>query len=205
MVIGLLGAAPATQPMPEGALIETIVLVRHGEKIEEGSGQLSPQGFNRAIALSDVLLKKFGKPTSIFAPDPSETHKEKTGDENYVRPLATIEPTAIKLGLPVKTPCGYRESDKLAAELCKPQYAAGTIFIAWEHKQIPEIAMDVIKHFDGDPTLVPTWDKTDFDSIYVVKIDQSNGHPAQHPTVMFVHDHEGLDDQSTEMPKPAAR
>jgi hypothetical protein len=49
---------------------------------------------------------------------------------------------------------------------------------------------------------VPAWPKTDFDSIYIVKIDRTS---AGHPTVTFTHEHEGLDGQSTEMPRPAAK
>ena len=50
--------------------METVVILRHGEKPEGGLGQLAPQGFNRALALSVVLPQKFGKPDYLFAPDP---------------------------------------------------------------------------------------------------------------------------------------
>ena len=43
---------------------QTIVLLRHGEKPSAGLGQLTCQGLNRSLALPDVLLAKFGKPTS---------------------------------------------------------------------------------------------------------------------------------------------
>jgi hypothetical protein len=36
----------------------TIVIVRHGEKPPAGLGQLSCQGLNRALALSQVLFEK---------------------------------------------------------------------------------------------------------------------------------------------------
>jgi hypothetical protein len=41
--------------------VETIVLLRHGEKPEGGLGQLNCQGFNRALALPQVIAKEFGK------------------------------------------------------------------------------------------------------------------------------------------------
>ena len=41
---------------------QTIVFFRHGEKPSAGLGQLTCQGLNRALALPDVLIGKFGKP-----------------------------------------------------------------------------------------------------------------------------------------------
>jgi hypothetical protein len=41
---------------------QTIVFIRHGEKPSGGYGQITCQGLNRALALPDVLLAKYGKP-----------------------------------------------------------------------------------------------------------------------------------------------
>lgn len=57
--------------MPQGK-VETIVCIRHGEKPLLGLGQLTPRGLNRGLALPEVLLTKFGKPSFIFAPDPNK-------------------------------------------------------------------------------------------------------------------------------------
>src|SRR5256885_12023629 len=86
---------------------ETIVFFRHGEKPSGGYGQLTCQGFNRAIALHDVLVSRFGKPTYLFAPSPTPKMADPAGSYYYVRPLATIEPMAIRLGLPVNAHYGY--------------------------------------------------------------------------------------------------
>jgi hypothetical protein len=75
--------------------VETIVLVRHGEKPDKGLGQLDCQGLNRALALTPVIAKTFGRPSAIFAPDPSRQKQDDGAPYDYVRPLATIEPTAI--------------------------------------------------------------------------------------------------------------
>ena len=77
------------------------VLVRHGEKPDKGLGQLDCQGLNRALALPPVIAKTFGRPSAIFAPDPSRQKQDDGVSYDYVRPLATIEPTAIFFGLPV--------------------------------------------------------------------------------------------------------
>ena len=38
---------------------QTLVFIRHGEKPDEGLGQLSCQGLNRALALPPVIAKVF--------------------------------------------------------------------------------------------------------------------------------------------------
>src|SRR4051794_31505509 len=53
---------PTTRPAPQGEAVETVVFLRHGEKPPGGLGQISPQGLNRALALSEVLPKMYGKP-----------------------------------------------------------------------------------------------------------------------------------------------
>src|SRR4051812_22553891 len=50
---------------------ETIVFFRHGEKPSGGYGQLTCQGFNRALALPHVLTGKFGTPDVLYAPSPA--------------------------------------------------------------------------------------------------------------------------------------
>jgi len=47
-------------------MTETIIVVRHGEKPPKGLGQLKCRGLNRALALPDVLISKFGQPNYIF-------------------------------------------------------------------------------------------------------------------------------------------
>jgi hypothetical protein len=181
---------------------ETIVFLRHGEKPRHGLGQITPQGLNRAIALSTMLPEKFGKPDFIFAPDPSQKVEHEDGSQFYVRPLATIEPTAIALGMPVQTPFGYRQIDQLNEELTKPKYANALIFVAWEHGREAEAAANLVEMFGGNRSDVPPWPGDDYDSLYVVKIMRVLDKP---PTVTFTHEHEGLDGESKEMPAPAGR
>src|ERR1017187_4021210 len=84
--------------------IETIVCIRHGEKTPTELGQLSVRGLNRSLALPEILLSKFGTPEFIFAPDPTKEIQSQGGQPPCsIRPLATIEPTAIRCQLPVNT------------------------------------------------------------------------------------------------------
>ena len=134
---------------------QTIVLIRHGEKPPGGLGQLNCQGLNRALALPAVIRKQFGKPAAIFAPNPSEQKKDDGTLYDYVRPLATIEPTAIAFGLPIHSGIGQARIDDLRAQLDAPVYHDSFVLVAWEHWQIVQVARALMKHHGGDPSAVP--------------------------------------------------
>src|SRR5271163_3917319 len=104
LAVGLCGPASAVP-----STTETIVLVRHGEKPALGLGQLDCQGLNRALALPAVIARDFGKPVAIFAPDPAEKKDDLGLPYDYVRPLATIEPTAIAFGMPIDADIGVSD------------------------------------------------------------------------------------------------
>src|SRR6266851_2438684 len=92
-------AQTSSIPKPtDSTQVETIVCIRHGEKPPGALGQLTCRGLNRALALPAVLLAKYGSPQFIFAPNPTEKVDQKEHLEGYfyVRPIATIEPTAIR-------------------------------------------------------------------------------------------------------------
>jgi len=180
---------------------ETIVLVRHGEKPADGLGQLNCQGLNRALALPAVIGKLFGRPDAVFAPDPAQSKEDYGHLYNYVRPLATIEPTAIAFGLPVDASTGVADLDSLRYKLASPVYRNALVVVAWEHAAIPKLARLLVADHGGDPTIVPDWQADDFDSIYVVKLTQTEAGT----TVTFDQRHEGLDGQPTVCPDPAPR
>jgi hypothetical protein len=175
--------------------VETVVLVRHGEKPDKGLGQLNCKGLNRALALPPVIAKVFGKPDAIFAPNPSEQKMDAGEPYDYVRPLATIEPTAISFGLPVHASLGVSDTDGLRATLEQPLYRRALILVAWEHQRIETIARGVLADY-GDQALVPRWDGNDFDSIYVVTITNAGANTK----ATFVVKHEGLDGQPNACP-----
>lgn len=149
---------------------ETIVMIRHGEKPSQGLGQLSCKGLNRALALPRVLESKFGRPAQIYAPNPGVQKYDRGVSYNYIRPLITIEPTAIKLGLPVNTIYGFDDTAGLEKALGAPDLQDKVVFVAWEHKLLEVIAKDILKAHGGDAALVPHWDDSDFDSIFVLKL-----------------------------------
>src|ERR1700693_4016642 len=160
-------AVPAAPPTS----VETIVFLRHGENPEKEIGQLNCQGLNRALALPRVLASKFGRPDYIFAPAASRLSTIEGGvGDNYLRPLATIEPTAIELGMPVNTDFVYSDINALRSELTTQKYQNALIFVAWEHHQLENVVKQLVDEYQGNPDDVPHWKGKDFDSLYVVRI-----------------------------------
>jgi hypothetical protein len=151
---------------------------------------------NRALALPPVLLKAFGKPAAIFAPSPAEQKTDNGILYNYIRPLATIEPTAIAFGMPVHTDIGQSHIDALRRQLDLPIYYDAYVLVAWEHWQIVRLARALLQEHGGDPNTVPEWEGGDFDSIYLLTIRRSEAAT----TAGFELRREGLDGQPAVCP-----
>ncbi|MFT4433952.1 histidine phosphatase family protein [Caballeronia sp. 15715] len=193
LAITVLGSIPvraASDP------VETIIMVRHGEKPADGLGQLSCQGLNRALALPRVIESRYGKPDLIFAPDPAKQKNDSGTKYDYVRPLATIEPTAIYFGLPVNASIGFSRTDDLHAILLAPQYKSSLIVVAWEHKIIEALARKMVSDAGGDAASVPHWASADYDSIYVLRITRTD----DKINAAFSVEHEGLNHRSVTCP-----
>lgn len=176
----ILGGLAALLLLSQNALAqETLIFVRHGEKPANDSGQLTCKGLNRALALPDVLLDRYGKPDFIFAAGPKEN---KTGSS--LRALSTIMPTAVRVGLPIGIQFHADDIAGLQQELLSDKYQNSRIFIAWEHKNLDKAVKNIVAARGGDANLVPEWPGSDFDSIFVVTLDQGK--------VSFRQEREGL-------------
>jgi hypothetical protein len=174
---------------------QTIVFFRHGEKPANGYGQLTCQGLNRALALPHVLSGMFGKPSYLYAPNPAVKVTDPAGSFYYVRPLATIEPTAIRLVMPVNTKYGYNDVASMQASLINAAKANTTTFVAWEHAYLVKIVQGIMNSYGGGVT-VPAWISGDYDSLYVVTVNYSTGTP----NAQFHKRVEGLNGQPTACP-----
>jgi hypothetical protein len=174
---------------------QTIVFFRHGEKPSGGLGQLTCQGLNRALALPDVLLGKFGRPHYLYAPNPATKISDPAGSFYYVRPLATIEPVAIRASRSVNTRYGYNDITGLRQILVTASKANTTIFVSWEHAYLVRIVQSIINAY-GNGSTVPAWTSGDYDSLYIVRITYGNG------TIdaEFERDREGLNGLPTTCP-----
>ncbi len=164
----LLGGLAAFLLFSQNALAqETLIFVRHGEKPANSSGQLTCKGLNRALALPDVLLSRYGKPDFIFAAGPKEN---KTGSS--LRALSTIMPTAVRVGLPIGIQFHADDIAGLQQELLSDKYQNSRIFIAWEHKNLDKAVKNIVAARGGDANSVLKWPGSDFDSVFVVTLDQ---------------------------------
>jgi hypothetical protein len=181
-MLAILPASVAQTPPANG---ETIVLLRHGEKPLGGLGQLTCKGLNRALALPSLLIERYGKPDAIYAPNPSMQVNDGKAlpTYSYVRPLATIEPTAIRLAMPVNTQIGFLQIARLQKTLLQPAYAHSLIFVAWEHEMLRDFAVQMLKSYGSNPTQVPDWPNSDYETIYVFHIIRSGHNSPPHATL----------------------
>jgi len=175
---------------------QTIVFFRHAEKPAAGLGQLTCQGLNRALQLPDVLFARFGKPDWAYAPNPTMKIDDAGGSYYYVRPLTTLEPTAIRAGLSVNTKFGFSEISGLQSLLITPSKADSTIFVAWEHENLVKVVQSIMNAY-GRGVKVPAWVTGDFDSLYIVHVNYGSGGSI---SARFEHEFQGLNSQSTSCP-----
>lgn len=166
---------------------QTIVFVRHGEKPNNDSGQLTCKGFNRSLALPDVLISQFGKPDALFASAPKQN---KLGSS--LRAVQTITPTAIRESLPIHLNYHAKQTKELQKALLSSEYENTVIFIAWEHDNLVKAAKSIIKSEGGNPDVIPKWQSSDFDSIYVLRINRDNNSKI----ITFEHNQQGLNNVS---------
>ena len=178
------------------AKTQTIVLIRHAEKPPGGEGRLDCSGLNRAAALPAVIIREFGRPDAIFAPDPGSLKKDDGVKYPYRRPLQTVEPLAKSLNIQVDTRFRYKQIDRLEQALAAPALAGGTVLVAWEHKQLVKLARGLLRDNGGDETGVPRWRGDDFDSIFIVRIIRADGRA----NAVFEKRRQGLNGQPANCP-----
>ncbi|MHC8332224.1 histidine phosphatase family protein [Pseudomonas sp. LB3P25] len=157
---------------------QTLVFLRHAEKPEGGLGQLNCQGLNRAIDLATLLPEKFGKANYVFAANPTRNVEEGEQDNSYsyIRPLMTISPSAIKLGLPVNINFSANDTSDLADELLQDKYHNSVIYTAWSHGYLPELINKVAGEAVGKKqTIADDWESSDYDSLIVLTLTWHNG------------------------------
>jgi hypothetical protein len=197
LVLALVPRLSGQNELPAKAVdgkVETIVFIRHAEKPVAGLGQLNCQGLNRALALPAVLISKFGKPDQIYAPDPAGKVHDPAGTFDYLRPLATIEPTAIRLGMPVDCDYHYDQIKELETELLSPERVGQTIVVVWEHRFLNQMVKDLVQTKGGDPKQVPDWPGSEYDRIDILRVPAGTG------AISFAQDHENLNHLSDDCP-----
>ncbi|WP_347260098.1 hypothetical protein [Rudaea sp.] len=158
-------------------------------------------GQNRALALPNVLISRYGLPSYVFAVGPKQNQDDNGVDYWYLRALATIEPTAVAAGVTINLKFGKNDIDEVEAELAKPAYQNATVFLAWEHNELVKLVANVVKHNGGNAGIVPDWPSEDYDSIYVLTL----AHNGAQTAVTFAHDNEALGNTLSPSCTPARR
>ena len=166
------------------------MLIRHGEKPASGLGQLTCKGLNRALALPALLIGRYGKPDYIYAPNPSMQVNDGPNQPtySYVRPLTTIEPTAIRLGMPVNTQIGFLQIAELEQALLQPAYEHSLIFVAWEHLKLYDFAQQMLKSYGTTSMPLPEWPNSDYETIYIFHITRSGNAGTPRATLDIQHE-----------------
>ena len=143
-----------------------ILIIRHAEKPDNDSVDLSDQGKKRAEALPGLFLKSQSRPQPF--PNPNFIFATKNSKHSH-RPLETVTPLAKKLGIMVNTEFRDDEVGKLADDIFRnPKYAGKTVLICWHHGELPALATALRATTD-----VPEKVKGGvFDRVWVLTYDQ---------------------------------
>ncbi|KAG4108743.1 hypothetical protein H8356DRAFT_1617520 [Neocallimastix lanati (nom. inval.)] len=132
-----------------------VMIIRHGEKINDDYTDLSPKGKARAHCLVNVFGNNgtYATPQRIYAQNPTEK-KQST------RPKDTVEPLAESLGLQVDLSYTSGQIKKLTSAIMSS--ADEVTLISWNNDKIPEIAE---KFGITNP---PDWKSKVFDDIWMI-------------------------------------
>jgi hypothetical protein len=133
-----------------------IIIMRHAEKPDNGDN-LSCKGFNRAMMLPGVLVKRFGVPAYVYVPSPSTGKATKSG-----RMLQTVWPMATKYNLTVNSKFDVEDTKALAKNISAKN---GTVLVVWEHNAIRKIISAL-----GVKGGKLKWQGDDYDSLWIVTL-----------------------------------
>lgn len=144
----------------------TVLIVRHGEKPDSGTG-LSPAGEARAKAYVSYFqpLMLDGVP---FRPDVLVASADST---HSARERLTLTPLSDALKLPIDQRFADKDVKGLVQALSSETHGK-SILIAWHHGQLPKL----IRAFGADPkTLMPNgkWPGDVFNWVVVLRYDHA--------------------------------
>lgn len=162
----LAGQVLAQQPVQSRPA--QVLLMRHGHKDPAAHHyNLSPAGFQRALALASVIPACFGTPTQIttFALDP-DTSKN-------ARSYQTAVPLAVASGVNIRLDRSSLQDSKLSGERLRaaPALQGGLLVLFWEHRHLPALAAGL-----GWAAMPPIADN-DFDTLYRFTYPQGSSTP----------------------------
>ena len=161
------GAWAETAAKPAALSNATILIIRHAEKPEEGTG-LTPAGEKRALA----YVNYFASLRVDKAPLRLDHLFAAADSKNSERPRLTLQPLSRELKLPLDLRFEADDVAALAEELYRRDHGKG-IVICWHHGTIPALLAEL----GADPArLLPDgeWPKDVFNWVIELHFD-ANG------------------------------
>lgn len=136
-------------------------------------GQLSCQGINRALRLTQRLNQTFNGIDRFVAADPVHTVSDENGNAHYYqRAVMTLEPATINAGKPLYTPYGYQDTAAIATYLLDDDFYGKTLAIAWPRKEMLDLVQTLYQAVGGNVLEIPTG-LPDRDNMYVITVSRT--------------------------------
>lgn len=168
---------------------ETVYIIRHVDAHPESNwddGNYICAGQWRALDLPNALRGKIS-PQVVYSLDPAQIHLGTANgsgqsDWSYVRLALTAEPYAIANNLPFYLVAGdeldAQEPPQPATHVSDFFFTGGqlssqTALVSWEHLHIPTTIQALVSSYfpNGGAPTVPSWNGTDYDTIWTVTLD----------------------------------
>jgi len=165
-MLALALSAHAAGDSTSGLADATVLIVRHGEKPDGGTG-LSPEGEARAQAYV-AYFQPFMLDGTPFRPDMLVAS---TDSKNSARERLTLTPLSEALKLPIDQRFADKDVKALVAALATETHGK-SILIAWHHGELGKL----IKAFGADPkALLPNgkWPGDVFNWVVVLRFDHA--------------------------------
>lgn len=146
------------------ALPSQIVIIRHGEKIDDNHQDLSPTGCERAFQLTN-FFKNFKSIAVIYGQGMKKS-------SSSIRPLETIAPTAKMLGLKINNSYLKNDTASVTAEIMSAQaYNGKTVVISWEHVAIIDLTTAFGVQLSSQ---LQQWPASVFDQAWIITYSGQN-------------------------------
>lgn len=168
----------------DGLADTTVMIIRHAEKPESGSG-LTPEGEARARAYVGYFehFTVDGQPMTPNALYSSADSKES------MRPRLTITPLSQALGLPIDDRFADKQTKDIADAL-RTEPHGNRVLICWHHGEIPKLIRDLGADASA---LIPgdKWPSDVFGWVVVLRYD----HKGRLADAQVIHEHLMPDDR----------
>lgn len=175
LFFGTRAARPGVSPFQPATGPSRLIVLRHAEKTgDRRDRNLSPAGHERAARLISYVMETFGRPDFLIAAKSSGRSR---------RPVETIEPLAVALGLEIKSKFDDDEIDALIAALGEKSAYRGKLgVISWRHSELPQLVASL-----GAPpgTFPAEWSEADYATVVDIRYGPDAAVSAKQLTMPF--------------------